>query len=226
MLLSGVLERQHTSIYLFAGTLFFLSFLLVLLCIVTGAFLKLPALYLVVPPIACLFLIFFAVSPSPAPKTALLPASIPKFLLIAHIASIILSYATFILAFALSLLYVIKDDLLKRKVLPASFFNLPPLQDMDKRGLQLLLIGFPLLTFGLVSGAFFAQQAGGAFQELDPKITFSYALWAFYGIAILLRLLKKCTGKKSAYLVIAGFVFLLFTYVGLNFLSAGWHRYL
>lgn len=217
--------QMSQPLYLFPNTLVFLSFLLPLLFILSKKLLHLPALFLIVPPSACFLLIFGLLISSPS-QPSILPASIPKPLLLLHIALVILSYALFILAFASSLFYLIKDDRLKRKMLSPSFFELPPLQDMEKLGSHLLLIGFPLLTVGLLLGFLSIDIAGKGFKALDPKILISSLLWLFYGAALWLRVSKKCTGRKGAYLLIVGFFLLLFTYVGLSFFSGGWHRYL
>jgi ABC-type transport system involved in cytochrome c biogenesis permease subunit len=78
------------------------------------------------------------------------------------------------------------------------------------------------MSFTIVTGAFWAQQAWGRFWSWDPKETASLITWAIYLILINYRLSAAWRGRRAAYISIVGFVSILFTF-GINW---GLHTYL
>ena len=78
---------------------------------------------------------------------------------------------------------------------------------------------FVLLTAGIVTGAFWADSAWGTFWSWDPKETASLALWLVQLAFVHRRTSPAWHGRRSAWLVIAGFAVLLFTFIGLNLIS-------
>lgn len=85
---------------------------------------------------------------------------------------------------------------------------------------------FVLLTAGIVTGAFWANSAWGTFWSWDPKETASLALWLVQLAFVHRRTSPAWHGRRSAWLVIAGFAVLLFTFIGLNLISiASLHTY-
>jgi ABC-type transport system involved in cytochrome c biogenesis permease subunit len=49
--------------------------------------------------------------------------------------------------------------------------------------------------------------------------------WIVYALYLHVRLLKKWRGTVTAAISVAGFVFILFTFFGVNFLLSGLHSY-
>ena len=60
---------------------------------------------------------------------------------------------------------------------------------------------------------------------LDPKETWALITWLIYGIYLHCRLLKSSTPTKLAWLSIAGFAAVIFTYIGVSYLLTGLHSY-
>jgi cytochrome c-type biogenesis protein CcsB len=86
--------------------------------------------------------------------------------------------------------------------------------------------GFPFLTVGIISGSIWAGFAWGSYWSWDPKETWSLITWIVYAILIHNRLAIGWRGRKTAYLMIAGFISILFTFFGVNFLIGGLHSYM
>ncbi|MEI9952586.1 MAG: cytochrome c biogenesis protein CcsA [Pseudomonadota bacterium] len=87
--------------------------------------------------------------------------------------------------------------------------RLPPLDALDMTTHRLLLAGFPLLTFGVVTGAVFSQQLthpGGAesFRSL-----LGYATWILLAAVLVLRKTAGFRGRKAAYGTILGVLCML-----------------
>ncbi len=71
---------------------------------------------------------------------------------ILHVTSIVLGYATFILAAACALLYFVQARLLKQKKLGGLLKVLPALETLDQVAYRLIRVGFPLMLFGIGTG--------------------------------------------------------------------------
>jgi ABC-type transport system involved in cytochrome c biogenesis permease subunit len=91
---------------------------------------------------------------------------------------------------------------------------------------QTVLLGFPLLTAGIVSGAAWARQAWGTYWGWDPKETWSLILWLLYAAYLHARFHQRWAGPKAALFLVLGFVVLLFTYIGVSTLLPGLHSFL
>lgn len=104
----------------------------------------------------------------------------------------------------------------------ALFPNIKILDDLNYRS---IMVGFPLLTLGIITGAAWANYAWGTYWSWDPKETWSLITWFIYAAFLHARFTAGWRGKKSAILAIIGFGAVIFTYIGVNFLLSGLHSY-
>jgi ABC-type transport system involved in cytochrome c biogenesis permease subunit len=88
-----------------------------------------------------------------------------------------------------------------------------------------ITFGFPFLTLGIISGAVWADQAWGTYWSWDPKETWSLITLLIYALYLHLRYIKGWTGPRLSWIAILGFLGVLFTYFGVNYLLAGLHSY-
>ena len=86
------------------------------------------------------------------------------------------------------------------------------------------LLGFLFLTVGIITGAVWANSAWGRYWGWDPKETWSLITWFVYATLLHARLMRGWQGRRIAYLSILGFMAVLFTYFGVNYLP-GLHSY-
>jgi len=75
---------------------------------------------------------------------------------VVHISLIFLSNALFAIAFCAGIMYLIQEKQIKKKTFGVLFRRLPSLEKLDKTNYICLLIGFPLLTGGLITGFIYA----------------------------------------------------------------------
>jgi len=139
--------------------------------------------------------------------------------LIAHVFTCFIGYASFAIAFGISLLY-----LLRRVGGPAILERLPSDSLMDELTHQLVMFGFLFLSAGIISGAVWANSAWGRYWGWDPKETWSLVTWFVYATLLHARFMRGWHGNRIAVLSIAGFLAVLFTYFGVNYLP-GLHSY-
>ncbi len=156
-----------------------------------------------------------ALSPEIRP---LLPA-LQSSWLVYHVITSFLGYGAFAISFGVSLLY-----LLKRKPFPQNslFPDHKTLEDINYRA---IMVGFLLFTVGVITGAIWANYAWGTYWSWDPKETWSLITWIVYAILLHTRYTGRLVGRKMAYVSIIGFVAVIFTYWGVNYLLAGLHSY-
>lgn len=142
-----------------------------------------------------------------------------------HVAVILLSYGLLAVAFSTATLYLVQEKLLKAKKLRGIFKKLPPLEELDSIVYRLILISFPLLTLGLLTGAAWAMQEWGTFWAWEPKQTWALATWILYMVYIHSRVVVGWRGRKTIFLVLIAFGVLLFTFLGVNLMKVGSHQF-
>jgi cytochrome c-type biogenesis protein CcsB len=173
-------------------------------------------------PLALLVLAVSAAFSSVIPP--LNPALKSKWLAV-HTTMAFLGYAAFAISFGVSIMYLIQSHFLKKRRLGTLFQKLPPLDVLDEISYRCLTLGFPLLTFAIISGAIWAETAWGTYWSWDPKETWSLVTWFIYAALLHGRLTTGWRGRKAAFLSIFGFVIMLFTFLGVNLLLPGLHGY-
>ena len=171
----------------------------------------------VVAMLACLLLAYASFGGVDASIKPLMPALKSNWLLI-HVVTCFLGYAAFAVAFGTALLYLAQE---KR---PRA--TLPALPLLDRLLHRATMLGFLLLTFGILTGAVWAESAWGRYWSWDPKETWSLITWLIYAAMLHARLLKGWQGRRTAWLAVLGFMAVLFTYFGVSFLLSGLHSYL
>jgi ABC-type transport system involved in cytochrome c biogenesis permease subunit len=90
---------------------------------------------------------------------------------------------------------------------------------------KIIAVGFVLLSLSIVLGAIWAEQAWGSYWSWDPKEVWALVTWIVYAIYLHLYRSGSLRGKTATLIVITGFVFVLFTFFGVNFLLSGLHSY-
>ena len=178
----------------------------------------LPILGLFVAPLAWASMIVAINSPFGRQIPTLLPA-LQSYWMAIHVPVMFVSYAAFANAFGVGLAYLLQEWLLKSKKPSKAVFRLPALDELDGLIYKIIAFAFPVLTLGVLLGAAWAYDAWGRYWGWDPKETWAFITWVVYAIYLHMRLVAGWRGRKTAYLSIAGFVVVLFTYMGVNYLS-------
>lgn len=137
--------------------------------------------------------------------------------LIAHVITCFLGYAGFGISAALSLMYLLTGK--------GSNEDSHSALVMDNLIYQTVVVGFILLTAGIVTGAVWAEIAWGRYWGWDPKETWSLITWLVYAALLHSRFMRGWHGKRIAWFSIIGFACVLFTYFGVNLLLTGLHSY-
>lgn len=146
----------------------------------------------------------------------LIPALRANDIMPFHVGSFTLAYATFAVAFAAAVLYLIAERY--------TVSWLPSAEMLDDVGFRAVTIGFPFFTIGLILGSVWAHDAWGVYWQWDPKETSALFTWLVYAVYLHTRTLRGWTGRRSAYVLLFGFAATIFTYYG-NYFFGGLHAY-
>jgi cytochrome c-type biogenesis protein CcsB len=163
---------------------------------------------------------------SPEFSTAITPLvpALQSNWLIAHVFTCFIGYAAFAVSCGTGIMYLVKS--LDKGDSPNSLLaTLPSLKVIDDITHKIILFGFIWLSGGIISGAVWANSAWGTYWSWDPKETWSLITWFIYASALHARFTRGWGGKRIAWIAIIGFLAVVFTYYGVNFLLSGLHSY-
>jgi len=102
---------------------------------------------------------------------------------------------------------------------------LPSRDSLDSLIYKTVAISFPLLTFMIIAGAYWANRTWGAYWSWDPKEDWALITWLTYAGYLHMRLTRGWRGRRSAYFAIIGFGIVMFTFFGVTYLLPGLHAY-
>jgi len=190
---------------------------------------KLKALGAFVMPIPFLLLMFIIMSMGPDERIAqAVPPALKSQWLTFHVLTAMFAYGAFAVSFGLGIMYLLKsnkgetDSKSSSKGIVARF---PSLEILDGLAYKAVGFAFPLLTLCIITGAIWANYAWGTYWSWDPKETWSLITWIIYAGYLHARLMYGWKGRRAAWLAIFGFLAVLFTFFGVNYLLPGLHSY-
>lgn len=146
-----------------------------------------------------------------------------------HVITCFLGYAAFAVACGVSIMYLIKSGKEEKNASGSSAGGIlavfPSTRILDDINYKSIMIGFPLLSLGIITGAAWANYAWGTYWSWDPKETWSLIVWFIYAAFLHARFTRGWVGKKAAWLSIIGFAATIFCYLGVNLVLSGLHSY-
>jgi len=177
--------------------------------LVLRRFANLDAVGVIVAPMALTFLVgaqFVGVEVTSDPL-------ISRPLLVLHVTANVLGVGLFVVAGAASLLFLVLERRLQNKRAAGLGSRLPSLDTLDGAMHRLLLSGFPLLTFGVVSGALFSRHLEDPSGAALARTLFGFLTWFVLAGVLLLRRVAGVRGRRAAYGTLAGVLCVLLVVV-------------
>jgi cytochrome c-type biogenesis protein CcsB len=204
-------------------------------------------------PVAFLCMAYASLSPNISSRIQPLIPALQSNWLVSHVVTCFLGYAAFTVAFAAGLMLLLKErdgggvraafgtnqttekaetDAPARAELPSSpgtpmqrfIDHIPETGALDELIYQSAALGFVFLAIGIMTGSIWAHYAWGAYWSWDPKETWSLITWLVYAVLLHARYVRGWRGQRMAVMAIIGFVSVLITYLGVNYLP-GLHSY-
>ncbi len=139
-----------------------------------------------------------------------------------HVSTAIIAYGAFGVSFVLGIIFLMRDRMKESGFLDQ---HIPSREKLDMLSYRSVSLGLLFLTLTILTGAIWAERAWGSYWSWDPKETWSLVTWLVYAIYLHLRIRKGWQGKAAAVFAVAGFVCVIFTYIGVNTLLPGVHSY-
>ncbi|MFE2755693.1 c-type cytochrome biogenesis protein CcsB [Actinosynnema sp. NPDC059335] len=156
-------------------------------------------------------------------EAAPLVPALRSYWIIIHVAAAIMASGVFLLSGVVSALHLASTGKGTGKSGPVR--RLPPADHLDKIAYRTGAVGFLTLTFAIVTGAVWAEQAWGRFWGWDPKETVAFASWVCYAAYLHARATAGWRGRRSAWLNVVGLVVVLFNLFFVNLVAVGLHSY-
>lgn len=204
-------------------SLYFFSWFIALVYIVSQARFKASILGAFVAPLAFLMTLPSVILPQGIIEYS---SSLRNPWILIHIALVFLGDALFTIAFIAGILYLFEEKRIKSKRMGSFLKKLPSLTALDNLNHVCLLTGFSLLTVGLALGLLFAKEMRGTFWTWGSKEIWSLVSWILYAVLIHGRLASDWKGRKAAIGSVLGFGVILFTFFIIGYFAPGWHDFL
>jgi cytochrome c-type biogenesis protein CcsB len=146
-----------------------------------------------------------------------------------HVITCFLGYAGFAVACGVSIMYLVKIGKEERSAEGSPIGGIlgmfPNTKVLDDLNYKAIMVGFPMLTLGIITGAAWANYAWGTYWSWDPKETWSLIVWFIYAAFLHARFTRGWVGRRAAWLSIFGFAATIFCYLGVNLVLSGLHSY-
>ena len=139
-----------------------------------------------------------------------------------HVSTAIIAYGAFGVSFVLGIIFLMRERMKSGAFLDQ---HIPSREKIDMISYRSVSLGLLFLSFTIITGAIWAERAWGSYWSWDPKETWSLVTWIVYAIYLHLRIRNGWKGRASAIFAIAGFICVLFTYIGVNTFLPGVHSY-
>lgn len=143
----------------------------------------------------------------------------------AHVLTTLIAYAAFTFSAATALMLILLQRALAKADMGLVFSRFPDLGTLDRMTLRGIIIGFPALTLGLLSGALWAAGTDRAGWITDPKTVVAALAWVTYAIYFVSRPTMGWQGQRSAWAALVGFLIVLVTHIGAGPLLSDFHSF-
>ncbi|MEL7370372.1 MAG: cytochrome c biogenesis protein CcsA [Myxococcota bacterium] len=144
-----------------------------------------------------------------------------------HIATAVLGEASFAVAGLVAAVYLIQERRLKQKKKIAKtgtgLHKLPALELLDNVSVRLVLLGFPMMTIGLLAGAIYGKEVSGQYWTWGLLNTVSVTVWGLFALLLHFRLTIGWRGRKAALLTLVGVMATVLVMAGLALAGVGAH---
>lgn len=122
-----------------------------------------------------------------------------------HVVLALLGYAALTLTFCAGVMYLMQERQLKSKRPGGLSYRLPSLRLLDDVNARALVLGFPLLTQGIITGSVWAKYMYGSYWQWHLTSLPILLTWLMYGFLLGGRRAFGWQGKKAAVAAVGGF---------------------
>jgi cytochrome c-type biogenesis protein CcsB len=150
-------------------------------------------------------------------RTRPLPPALVHAVVLPHVLTAFFGDAVLGIAALVGFAYLVQEHELKTKIHGSSLWaKLPSLELMDRLNRRLVITGFVLFSFAIITGAVLAHWAWGAAFGPEPREVAALFTWLVYAVLIWARLQSGWQGRRAAVLSLVGFGLLMAGLVGVG----------
>jgi ABC-type uncharacterized transport system permease subunit len=129
-----------------------------------------------------------------------------------HVFLAVFGYGALFAAFTMGVLYLFQEKELRSRSPRRFYYLTPSLERSDTIGGRSVLGGFGFLTLAIVTGFFWNHSLHGRYWTGDPKEWAALTAWVIYVVILAARWRGGWGGRRAAWLAIAGFAIVVFTF--------------
>ena len=137
-----------------------------------------------------------------------------------HTTFALLGYGPLFLAFAMGVLYLVQERELKSRSPRRFYYLLPSLERCDTISGRSVAVGFAFLTLAILTGLLWSHAAYGATGPRTPRSGAPSSPGSSTCVLLAARRRAGWGGRRAAWLGIAGFAVVVFTFVWITLMSA------
>ena len=126
--------------------------------------------------------------------------------LVLHVGLVLVAFAGFTLAAALSAFYLWQERRLKRREVTILRRPAPSLATLDSLAARAVMFSLPALTLGLAVGLVRLFADG---ERVDALVAATVATWFVWAAYLVLRRTRGWTGRRAAYVALVGFALVI-----------------
>lgn len=142
-----------------------------------------------------------------------------------HVTTVSLSSGILMFSGIASVLYLARNRYERKGATEKFGAKLPELATLDRIAYRTAILGFPLFTFAVITGALWAEVAWGRYWGWDPKEICAFVTWVLYAGYLHARATAGWRGPKAAWVSVVGLVSIVFNLFFINIVIAGLHSY-
>ena len=221
-LLARTLEMGYLSLSHLYEAMVFFAWALVLVFLIVEYRFRIHILGSFVLPLALMTLISATMLPQSGRP---MDAGLYTTWVYTHTALALLGAVAFAVAFFVGVMYLIQERLLKSKRFNDLYYKLPSLDILDDLNRKTIIMGFGLLTLGIIVGAWGGGTIWGSYLTWDPRQIMALGIWLFYLVVLHGRITMGWRAKRAAYLAIIGFIAVILSFVSVDLIWQGQHAF-
>ena len=126
--------------------------------------------------------------------------------LVLHVGLVLIAFAGFTLAAALSAFYLWQERRLRRREVTILRRQAPSLATLDRLAARVVLFSLPALTLGIAVGV--ARLLGNG-DRIDALVAATVVTWLVWAAYLVLRATRGLSGRRAAYVALAGFALVI-----------------
>jgi cytochrome c-type biogenesis protein CcsB len=152
--------------------------------------------------------------------------ALQSYWLAIHVFTIASSSGVLLVPGVASVLYLVKArHAANPKRMARLATRLPSADLLDRIAYRATIFAFPVYTFGVITGAIWAESAWGRFWGWDPKETCAFVAWVVYAAYLHSRATAGWRGTRAAAINATGLAVVVFNLFFVNLVIAGLHSY-